>query len=147
MKAILKMITKWYVAIGICVVYFVSALVYFNAIKGLVKPAKFAEAWTFLLDYPKEYALCLVCGGLTKVCFWLMALAAVASLLELIWKIFQEDDFRNDEKRNAIIWFFAKCIIAIVMGIVQNRVITYFWTLLMAVLILMAIVYVFISDN
>lgn len=132
----LRKITEWYVSIIVVAVFIICAVVYFSAIKGLKQPAGLAEAFGFLFSSPKEYALCLLCGGLAKVAFTVMAVSAFLSLMCLFAAIINKRYDYDEVEVKDIVRYIANCVLAIILGIVQKQIIVHFWILLLVVVII-----------
>ncbi|MGN0245444.1 MAG: hypothetical protein ACI4DK_05720 [Lachnospiraceae bacterium] len=144
---IIKKITKWYVTITICSIFSICALVYFDAIVGLAKPAGLVEAFKFMFASPKEYMLCLLCGGLAKTSFAAMFVVAVASLVLIIKSVYEYKTEYEAIDWKAMICYIINVILAIVLGIIQNNIISNFWILLIAVGLLILGIKVWADNN
>ena len=144
---IMRKITKWYVAVTICAVFAICAIVYFDAIVGLAKPAGLVEAFKFMFASPKEYMLCLLCGGLAKVSFIAMLVVAVVSLVLIIISIYEYRTENEAIDWKTVICYMINIILAIVVGIVQTNIISDFWILLFAIGLLMLGVKIWADNN
>lgn len=142
----LRLVLKWYTTLIIVAVFSVFAAIYFNSVEGLAKPAGLTEAIEFLIDNPKAYTTCLLCGFLAKLAYVMMIGIAILSILMLIMSIvrFKVDEEPVDIKE--MVLYIANIIVAVVIGMIQASIVSYFWILLGTVL-LIAIVVIAIFNN
>ena len=132
----LRHMTEWYVSIAVSVVFAVCAVTYFKAIDGLIKPAGIVEAIKFLVSSPKEYVLCLLCGSVAKISFTILAIIAIISLVNLVLMFkYIDGEYENIEIKD-IIRYIVNCILAIVVGIIQTKIISNFWILIITLIII-----------
>lgn len=142
----IKQITQWYVSTIISVVFGICAAVYFYAVKGLEKPAGLVEAFKFMFTSPKEYALCLLCGGVAKASSVAMIVIAVFSILLVVAIIYRykvEDEWFDVKE---IILYIVNCVLAIIMAIIQANIVSYFWLLLLAIVLIIIVIKIY-ADN
>ena len=144
---IMRKITKWYVTVTICAVFAICAIVYFDAIVGLAKPAGLVEAFKFMFTSPKEYMLCLLCGGLAKASFAAMFVVATVSLILIIKSIYEYKTEYETIEWKMVIYYILNVILAIVVGIIQTNIISDFWILLIAVGLLILVIKVWADNN
>ena len=131
-------IAKWYVSLIVCIVFFLNAAVYFNAIEGLVKPAGIGEAFDFLISSPSEYFICLFCGSVAKIAVLVMLIVAIASVVCFIDTVLNGSTYYDPELRKKdLILGIVNVILLIVMTIVQREIIVDFW-ILVGLLVLLA---------
>lgn len=142
-----KKITEWYVSVIAVVVFTICAIVYFSAIKGLKQPAGVVEAISFLFSSPKEYALCLLCGGLAKVAFTVMAISAFLSIMSLVMAILNKGYSYDEVEAKDIVRYIVNCILAIILGIIQKQIIVHFWVLLLVIVIIAAVFVAWANDR
>ena len=123
------------------------AIVYFNAIEGLVKPAGIGEALEFLISSPKEYALCLACGVLAKISFGIMVIVAIASVLHLIIMYHNGEYYYKDSKIKDIIRCIINGILTIVIGIAQAKIILNLGILVLTIGLILLLLKLWIESN
>lgn len=144
---VMKKITKWYVTVTICAVFSICALVYFDAIVGLAKPAGLVEAFKFMFASPKEYMLCLLCGGLAKASFTAMFVVATVSLILIIKSIYEYKTEYEAIEWKTVICYIINVILAIAVGVIQTNIISDFWILLIAIGLLILGIKVWADNN
>ena len=123
----LQKIAKWYISLIASVLFTICAYIYFNAIEGLKKPAGIVEALKFLVESPKEYSLCLLCGGIAKITFGVTIIVAIASIMCLAKMLYNSKYNYEEIALIDIVGHIVNCILAIAIGIVQAKIILNFW--------------------
>ena len=141
----LKKITNGYISIILCIVFTICAVIYFREIQGLSKPAGIVEAISFLLKSPDKYALCLVCGGVAKIIFAIMVIKAMASSLLLIFALRFRDDIYDEFCNKDLVWCGVNCLLAIIIGIIQVKIILDFWVLLLTIVLIGVSIWAWLS--
>lgn len=133
-----RKVTEWYVTIICSVVFTICAIFYFTAIQGLQKPAGMIQAIELLFSSPKEYALCLLCGAGAKITFAIMMVSSIVSVVRLILAVIYRDDGYSGEIRiKEILLCIVNIVIAVVMGTFQAKMISYFWILVITIVVLL----------
>ena len=143
----IKFVTNWYISITVSIAFAICAAVYFKAIEGLAKPAGIIEAFKFLTSFPKEYALCLICGGLAKISFIMIVVIAIVSFISLCLLFFTTDDGYEKLEIKDMIRYIVNCVLAIIIGIVQAKIISYFWLLVITIGIVIFVIYSCANSN
>lgn len=142
----LKRLVKGYISIIASIVFAICTTIYFVSIKGLEKPAGLSEAFRFMIEYPKDYWLCLGCGGLAKLAFAMVVVIAIISAL-CLFNLYLEYKYDYEEiEKIEIIKYITNIILAIVIGIIQKKILLSFWEL--AITLVIAIFFIKIwMDN
>ena len=142
----LKNLANGYISVIASALFTLCAIVYFRSIKGLEEVAGIEEVFKFMLTEPKEYLLCLLCGGLAKLTFALIFIAAIISAICLYvsYREYKYDCEEIDTKE--ILKYIANIFLAIVVGIFQKKIIINFW-LLVIVFITAIFLVKFLMEN
>lgn len=131
-----KIILKWYTTLITVVIFSVFATIYFNSIEGLAKPAGLTEAIEFLIDSPKAYTICLLCGFVAKLSYVMMIGVAILSFFSLIILTVRckTDDEPIDIRE--MVLYIVNIVVAVVIGIIQASIVSYFWLLFVTILLI-----------
>lgn len=129
----LKQITKWYISALVGIVFIICAMIYFKSIYGLDKPAGIVEAFKFLTTAPDEYFVCLFSGSVAKIAFTAIVIIALASIICLVKDLYDNKYVYGEIDVKNIIQYIMNCVIAIIIGKIQTEIISYFWTLVVTI--------------
>lgn len=142
----IRLILKWYTTLIIVAVFTVFAAIYFDSIEELVKPAGLAEAIEFLIDNPKAYATCLLCGLFAKLAHIVMMCVAAVSIFMFIISIVR---YKIDEEPidiREMILYIVNVVVSVIIGTIQASIVSYFW-ILFGTALLIAILLIAIFNN
>ncbi len=132
----LKEITKWYISVIVLVVFGIFATIYFKSIKGLEVPAGIVEAIKFLITKPSDYFLCLFSGSIAKMAFTVAIIIGIVSIVYGIKDLCDGKYGYKEIEAKEIIQYIVNCIIAIAIGKIQRGIISYFWILVITIIII-----------
>lgn len=142
----LKKLANGYISVIASTVFTICAIVYFKSIKGLEEVAGLEEVFKFMLTEPKDYFLCLLCGGLAKLIFVLVFIIAIISAI-CLYSSYREYKYDYEEiETKEILKYIANILLAIVVGIFQKKIIINFW-LLVIVFIIAIFLVKFLVEN
>lgn len=144
---IIRKYTRWYVTVIISVLFSICALIYFDAIEGLEKPAGLVEAFKFMFSAPEDYMVCLMCGGVAKFCFAAMFVVALGSIFSLIKVIYQYKVEYEEIDWKEVVEYIISFAAVIVLGFIQTNIICDFWILLVAAGLVLLAVKVWIDNG
>lgn len=118
-----KIILKWYTTLIAVAVFSVFAAFYFNAVEGLAKPAGLTEAIEFLIDNPKAYGICLLCGFMAKLAYVVLIGVAVLSIFVLIISMVRckIDDEPIDIRE--MVLYIVNIIVSVIIGVIQASIV------------------------